>query len=509
METPRRHNAHPALAARVGLHFFLAALGMTATTAGATSTCGSWNFVASPVPPGGTGILTAAAALTGSDAWAVGSTADGTETVTLHWDGSAWSVVPAPNPSTLGAQNLLVGVEALAHDDVWAVGAFNSSGGDSTGLPATQTLAIHWDGSAWSQVPSPGVVGGSMFDAVSALGPNELWAVGTRVPSGTGPVEVPLAARWDGAGWTQVAAPFVGNRLNRLMGVSARTSSDVWAVGLWKDTPSPIHLLILHWDGSTWSLSSAGDPGVSDLLLGVAAVASDDVWAVGERNDPVDGSQPLIVHWNGSSWSTIALPVFPGEFNRLNAIRAVSVADIWAAGASATVAGGPSQALLMHWDGSSWSQVAAGPSDGGSEYFGGLALISGCEAWAVGGYDRNGATVPLTERFEPVSLLPVPDGAPGEIGSSVFLSLKAAPNPARGEARLSMVLSRGAPVRVEVFDLRGRRVRVLSDRAASAGARELTWDGRDDFGAATGPGVYFVRVSAGAESRTVRLVLRP
>jgi flagellar hook capping protein FlgD len=445
-------------------------------------------------------------ALSATDAWAAGSTADATETFTIHWDGAAWSIMPSPSPSTFRPQNFITGLAAIAHDDVWGVGSYNSSGGGGTGLPTVQTLAMHWDGSRWSVAPSPAIVGGSSFSAVSALASNDVWAVGQESFS-PNPAMKPLAAHWDGSGWKAVEAPFVGNRINQLLGVSARAPGDVWAVGTWRSTTTTFHILILHWNGSAWSVTPAADPGNNDELLAAAAVSANDAWAVGDRHDPVgDTQQPLIMHWNGSAWSTYPLAPFPGDFARLNAIRAASPTGIWAAGAFATVSGGPSEALLMHWDGTSWSEVATGPTGGSSEYFNGLAVGGECDAWAVGSYVSGGPTVPLTDRLHSASS--VPGGASGAAGSGALLSLETAPNPALGEAHISMVLARGTPIRAEVFDVRGRMVWRLDEPVAPAGSVTVAWDGRDDAGAAAAPGLYFIRVSAGSEARAARLVLR-
>ena len=64
-------------------------------------------------PDLGTGdnTLNAIDAVAADDIWAVGSPG-----LTEHWDGNAWSVVPFP--STVG----LSAVAAVASDDVWALG---------------------------------------------------------------------------------------------------------------------------------------------------------------------------------------------------------------------------------------------------------------------------------------------------------------------------------------------------------------------------------------------------
>jgi flagellar hook assembly protein FlgD len=73
---------------------------------------------------------------------------------------------------------------------------------------------------------------------------------------------------------------------------------------------------------------------------------------------------------------------------------------------------------------------------------------------------------------------------------------------------VNLSLSRAGRVKVAAYDLTGRLVRVLVDGEMSAGARMLTWDGRDEAGARLAPGAYVLRLEAGeiVQSRQVRVV---
>ncbi|HEY6867069.1 MAG TPA: FlgD immunoglobulin-like domain containing protein, partial [Candidatus Eisenbacteria bacterium] len=64
-----------------------------------------------------------------------------------------------------------------------------------------------------------------------------------------------------------------------------------------------------------------------------------------------------------------------------------------------------------------------------------------------------------------------------------------------------------ARVRLDVYDLQGRRVRNLADRELPAGANVLPWDGRDANGAAAERGLYFARLVTPGLVRTVKVVL--
>jgi hypothetical protein len=73
--------------------------------------------------------------------------------------------------------------------------------------------------------------------------------------------------------------------------------------------------------------------------------------------------------------------------------------------------------------------------------------------------------------------------------------------------KLRVELPSPAAVRLQVYDVMGRRRRTLLDGALPAGATAVAWDGRDGNGAMVGYGVYFVRFSCGRAQRAVKVPL--
>jgi predicted outer membrane repeat protein len=85
---------------------------------------------------------------------------------------------------------------------------------------------------------------------------------------------------------------------------------------------------------------------------------------------------------------------------------------------------------------------------------------------------------------------------------------QAAPNPFARSTSLSYELPADEIVTVRVFDVTGRLVRTLLDgEKQPAGRRALVWNGLDDHGRSVAAGVYFLRVSIGADSFERRAVL--
>jgi len=282
-----------------------------------------WSVVKSPNINASINILEAVAAVTANDVWAVGIGITGFSTTPLieHWNGIAWSIV-ANRGTTVGG---LGGVAVVSANDVWAVGTGRAGDEDST-------LILHWNGAAWSHVPSPNV--GPEVDnglaAVTAIASDDVWAVGTQQPTSlTAPHTLTL--HWDGIAWSIV--PSANTRQtsgNHLLAVAAVASDDVWATGF-----TPSIALAEHWDGNSWSLVStplitgASSPSVS----GAVALANGDVWAVGQFfQNSQSRSRTLTELWNGSSWSVVSSPNRGPSHNFLNAVTATPSGTLWAVG---------------------------------------------------------------------------------------------------------------------------------------------------------------------------------
>jgi hypothetical protein len=82
------------------------------------------------------------------------------------------------------------------------------------------------------------------------------------------------------------------------------------------------------------------------------------------------------------------------------------------------------------------------------------------------------------------------------------------PNPFSSGTTLTYdVPSPGADVRMEVFDVAGRRVAVLLDGEQAPGLRTVTWDGRDSHGRQVATGIYYCRMSADGFEQAVKMML--
>jgi hypothetical protein len=81
------------------------------------------------------------------------------------------------------------------------------------------------------------------------------------------------------------------------------------------------------------------------------------------------------------------------------------------------------------------------------------------------------------------------------------------PNPFNPATSISFSIERDQHVSLTVYDIAGRLVATLADRAMSAGKYTERWDGRDRSGNPAATGVYFFRLTAGTRTLTRKAVL--
>jgi hypothetical protein len=175
--------------------------------------------------------------------------------------------------------------------------------------------------------------------------------------------------------------------------------------------------------------------------------------------------------------------------------------------------------LLVSWSASSGSKLATifsasglgdlGLDDRGELYVcDGTFTSPGVRVWAAG------SDVPLAGPLDtglPPSQITF-DRASNEVVSVEPRPANLAfapprPNPAREAVRFDLGLPRAGDLDLEVFDLAGRRVRVLASGPRPAGGASVAWDLRDDAGARVAPGVYVVRARAAGNEAVRRVVV--
>lgn len=476
--------------------FFLAT-SLLSVSFGAAMPCGTWEIVATPNVGNSVTRLTAVTALSANDAWSVGLWRDVSGVfgpLAMRWNGSTWSLASLPSTGHLGGLPETAGVDAVSNGDVWVVGHV------FTGYPTDYLpLVLRWRGGSWDYVATATLLpqtvypfaprGGLAYD-VTALAPDDIWAVGQAQGFGVGATTAPMALHWDGSNWTDVEVPRVANRHHALNDVVAISTDDVWAVGDYRNIAAAYHAVTYHWDGSEWSyvhcpIEDMSESGLDDVV----ATGPDDVWAVGGAS----GVGVVLMHWDGSQWSIVPSPPNSG-----GSLAAVGPDDLWLSGWDG----------FWHWDGTTWTEVPA--TVPGASYVirsGGMEIVGDCDIWNVGFWTlADGLTsFTLAERMR-ARLTSAPD-TPGDVPASIA-AIIATPNPFNPQTSVRYELTQPSAVTLRAFDLRGRLVRsLLVSAQEDIGEHNVNWDGRDDVGAELPSGTYLLRLEAGGAEQSLRVSL--
>jgi hypothetical protein len=198
----------------------------------------------------------------------------------------------------------LWGISALSPNDIYAVGFMTGS---------SEGRIYHFDGNSWTMR-----LGGlQAVYGVTALDPQHVWAYGNNG----------LMQFYNGSTWRAQAMPGP----QPINSVSALDANHVWAVG---DSG-----VVYFFNGTSWARQR--DPGGSSLR-GVYVLNQKKAWAVG-----INGA---ILSWDGNTWADQSIG---GSIN-FNAVSALDDNCVWAVG---------NNGLVRFWNGTAWVNASPGTAE--------------------------------------------------------------------------------------------------------------------------------------------------
>jgi len=317
------------------------------------------------------------------------------------------------------------------HDGMLYVGGWFTRAG---GLTANHVA--RWNGSSWETLGS-GLPGG-----VLALQLHE-GSVHAGCSDG-------VVARWDGAEWVPV-----GNSLGTSVLALEVFKGQLYAGGLFASR-------VARWNGSNWIASGQGLASrVQDLH-----VYNDELYAAGW----FDGGVAL---WNGSSWAPAGEDIPENCYSLTEYVGALHVGGD----------GGVKRLV-----GSSWENLGTQLNLVRSLTTFGPSLVVGGFFTQAGGRDSRGFAL-WQEHF----VRTTEEGADNPIAST----LRAWPNPFARVCTIELndaaADARAGSIPLEIFDVSGRRVKLVLGETAENGILRWQWNGDEDSGQKAAAGVYFVR----------------
>ena len=171
-------------------------------------------------------------ATTPNDIWAAGVTNTGgsnafDQALIAHSNGSTWTSTGLPRVGD--GHNDLAGVYVADPNDVWAAGNYQNAGVLYNLALALERHRLDPDHHAAAVDHRPG--------ARRHLGRQRLGYLGRRASIARGSVTNTLALHWNGTAWTEVASPNAGS-LSVLENVYARPRVRVWPAGYSEISPT-------------------------------------------------------------------------------------------------------------------------------------------------------------------------------------------------------------------------------------------------------------------------------
>jgi hypothetical protein len=278
---------------------------------------------------------------------------------------SSWSVAHPPyTPVDNVPYAPLNAITATSAGNVWAVG-------QDSGTPQIN----HWNGSSWSQSALPDGPC-SVFEAdcvltgVSGDSAGNVITVGEgTIPTSSGWVTEVLAYRWNGTAWSQLTVPS-SLTYDEMEHIQTFSPTDAWAVGVGASSSGANAVTAVNWNGTAWT--PVATPVSTSNNLSVNAISgssASDIWVVGETVTPGYHNRQftsVLMHYNGSSWTQMAAPDNSGLLD----VDAVSPADAWAIAADGSV---------LSWNGTAWT-VATKLAQGNTA----IAALSPADVWVAG-----------------------------------------------------------------------------------------------------------------------------
>ncbi len=400
----------------------------------------------------------------------------------------------------------------------------------------------------WSPVPEPGEFGGiealaAGDDALYAgdflgfvytsLDHGDSWAL--TAPGLPASAYAPVAGLVQAGDWLVVTRQIDANhnyRSQRLAGLWQAWQPLAYQAG---------ELFNLQAQGGALFASLAGAPhrseDLGDTWQPIAQPAGADInrvfpagpYLIGVE-DEINAGGIFRSADGGASWTEITGPLSSSYLCALTVFRGELILSVYHNGGVGSLWRSPD------W-GASWQQVTGLPT--GTRNLNGLAVRGNLLAFGASGA-LNGQSIYLTADFadyqaytgdlpsfaHPVNDLIAQGGWLFKSGGSVTryrallpdltavdaaptarARLSAHPNPFNPTTTLRFALAAPGALRLEVFDLRGRRVATPFAGKLDAGEHAIAWEAKDAAGAALPAGIYLARLAGDEGEQFSKLVL--
>ena len=413
------------------------------------------------------------------------------------------------------------GHETISYADGWVSAlAADASGHVWVGTPAGLS---RFDGQQWTTFTTADGLADDHISSLAVDGQGQVWA-GSWYWKGP--------SRFDGQRWTRYRFEGLGGNV-----VAIAPNGDVWCTGYGD-------VLLARFDGQDWWTYDHDDMGIANSdpwwayahddmgivesdesfhrvdVIEIAFDRSGTLWATLEFWNQSEWNWPRPLSFNGVQWTSYqfdAWMIFPDSQGRvwMSCINGLCVKD------SSTwkrydMVGTGDYTRWRAFDG--MTEDAAGRLWIVDDYFG---VLEGT-TWT--GFPYEEFRVFRTPVIDSRGDLWIPSRAglyrwhhsdlPTAIESSAtpteprsFHLEQNYPNPFNHSTHIGFTLKQSSSVSLQVFNTHGQLVATLVEGTRPAGTYQATWNGRDAQGQAVSSGAYIVRLDAGGQQATRKMLL--
>jgi hypothetical protein len=415
-----------------------------------------------------------ALAVAGNDLYAGGGFSHAGEVEASHvarWDGAAW------NPLGVGVDQT---VHALAWQDgaVVAGGEFEQAGGS----PANHIA--RWSEGAWE------AIGSGTNAPVTALA-----ARGADVFAGGAFTEAGGAVAYHIARWSSGVIPGTPEPFSLLEPAEEETLATRRPTMRWRasrDAGDSVHYALYWTSTAEWDSVEAGADTTFAFVTDSLAPGARYTWKVrafdleghSRWSDPLGGRHFVILGETPCLVSPEAAWTPDGVMLR------------WTWGLDGVFVGFRVHRRIEDGE---WERISPDlvPGEGGCEYLDREAEPGARYEYQVEGWDLSGQS----RYFGPILI---------DTGGRVPLAIRAFPNPVTTGITVELMLPRGGPTRLSLYNPAGRLVATLLDGQLPPGAHQVAFSRSELSGASNGPlpsGVYALRLDSPGGTRRARIVV--
>jgi len=433
-------------------------------------------------------------------------------------NGSSWSEQLKLTASDAAVEDFF-GYSVSIAGDYALIGAY---GDDDNGNNSGSAYIFHRSGTSWAEQVKIEADDGAAEDrfGCSIFISGDYAIVGAWGDDGSG-IDRGSAYIFyrSGTNWSQQAKLTASDGMDEdMFGYSVSISGDYALVGAYYDDDNGSEsgsAYIFHRSGTSWTeqIKLTAPDGAAYDWFGYTVSIEGDYAVVGARWDDDNGSNSgsvYIFHRSGTLWTQQAKLIaddgsVDDEFG-----RSVSVdGDYVVVGACHDDGNGIDRgsAYIFHRSGTNWSQQARIIASNGADfdYFGCPVSISGNYALISASYhDYNGidsgsAYIYFNDSVSIEDLsMDVPDNA---------ILLENYPNPFNPTTTISYQLPENCNVELIVFNLKGKKVKILVNEKLDYGNHTIIWNGKDDNNKAVSSGIYFYKLKTDNNEETKKMIL--